>query len=77
MTGEPTERGTPLPEGYRDNPNIIKAIDGIKNGDMTTDLTPLIEVIELLDQGDIQNNEIKKMMKSIKRNLRKMKDASG
>ena len=77
LTGEPTEDGTPLPEGYRDNPNIIKAIDGIKNGDMTTDLRPLIEVIELLDQGDIQNKEIKKMMKRIMRNLRKMKDASG
>ena len=76
-TGKATERGTALPEGYRDNPNIIKAIDGIKNGDMTTDLTPLIEVIELLDQGDIQNKEIKKMMKRIMRNLRKMKDASG
>mgnify|MGYP003130754049 FL=1 len=77
MTGKATEDGTSLPEGYRDNPNIIKAIDGIKNGDMTTDLTPLIEVIELLNQGDIQNKEIKKMMKRIIRNLRKMKDASG
>ena len=69
--------GTALPEGYRDKPNIINAIDGIKNGDMTTDLTPLIEIIELLDQGSIKNKEIEKMMFRIKSNLRKMKDASG
>ena len=71
------EGGTALPEGYRDKPDIIKAIDGIKNGDMTTDLTPLIELIELLDQGSIKNKEIEKMMFRIKSNLRKMKDASG
>tara|TARA_R100000654_G_scaffold8858_2_gene20569 strand:+ start:2915 stop:4825 length:1911 start_codon:yes stop_codon:yes gene_type:complete len=71
------EGGTALPEGYRDKPNIINAIDGIKNGDMTTDLTPLIELIELLDQGSIKNKEIEEMMFRIKLNLKKMKDASG
>ena len=71
------EGGTALPESYRDKPDIINAIDGIKNGDMTTDLTPLIELIELLDQGSIKNKEIEEMMFRIKLNLRKMKDASG